>query len=290
VTEKNQMQPEAIRSAPNGVQRIERLGGSLRRPLISHAIFDFDGTLSWLRHGWPGIMLDGFLEHGPLSWREDDTIRRDLLADILSLNGKPTIHQMRSFSERLQRTTGKTAPPEMLLAEYEGRLRRAIDERSAAIQQGVAREQFVVWGVRRILELLRDRGVVLIILSGTVETEVRAEAALLELAHFFGAHIYGSIRGSAFSKNDVILRILRDEKIQGYHLVSFGDGPVEIQFTKAAGGLAIGVASDEEINGSHRSDPFKREQLARAGADAIIPDYAEADALVEELFGKTTMP
>ena len=27
--------------------------GFLPRPHASHAVFDFDGTLSWLRHGWP---------------------------------------------------------------------------------------------------------------------------------------------------------------------------------------------------------------------------------------------
>ena len=35
------------------------------RPQISHVVFDFDGTLSWLRHGWPEIMLRLFREHLP---------------------------------------------------------------------------------------------------------------------------------------------------------------------------------------------------------------------------------
>lgn len=111
------------------------------------------------------------------------------------------------------------------------------------------------------------------------------EAALLGLAEFFGHHIYGSSRGMAFSKKDVIERIMREERIEGHHLLSFGDGPVEIEFTKAVGGLAIGVASDEDVNGSHHVDPFKREQLLRAGADAIIPDYAEHQLLLREIFG-----
>jgi hypothetical protein len=45
------------------------------------------------------------------------------------------------------------------------------------------------------------------------------------------------------------------------------------------------VASDEDVNGSHEMDAFKREQLARAGADALIPDCAEGAALLAEIFG-----
>jgi phosphoglycolate phosphatase-like HAD superfamily hydrolase len=275
------MQQPAASAALPGVQRIERYSASLRRPDVSHVIFDFDGTLSWLRHGWPRIMLEGFLQHAPAAWR---TKQDELLADILSLNGKPTIHQMRSFTGRAAQS-GLNLDPEALFHEYEANLHRAIHERRSAIERGTARDAFVVFGARGMLERLRSRGVTLIILSGTVELEVRAEAALLGLAEFFGNHIYGSTRGAAFSKQEVIERIMRDERIEGHHLLSFGDGPVEIQFTKAAGGLAVGVASDENVNGSHAFDPFKREQLKRAGADALVPDYAEGDALLAEIFG-----
>ena len=124
----------------------------------------------------------------------------------------------------------------------------------------------------------------LIILSGTVQDDVRSETSLLGLSRFFGAHIYGSSPHGTFSKKDVIDRIMREEDIEGHHLLAFGDGPVEISFTKMVGGLAIGLASDEEQNGSHRIDLAKREQLVAAGADVIIPDYAEADGLLAAIF------
>lgn len=287
VNETNAVQPRSDTAIPSGdrVQRIERFG-SLHRPHVSHVIFDFDGTLSWLRHGWPRIMLDGFLEHAPDEWRGNTSITSDLLADILSLNGKPTIHQMRSFSQRLHDSSGRSVAPERLFEEYEARLAKVIADRRASIAAGTPCDDFVVHGARRILEMLRSRGVRLIILSGTVEVEVRAEAALLGLSPFFGEHIHGSVRNVAFSKEDVIKRLMRMEKIEGRHLLSFGDGPVELHFTKAAGGLAIGVASDEDENGSHKPDPFKRDQLAAAGAHAVIPDYDEPDLLLKEIFGR----
>lgn len=268
-----------------GLQRIERGSASLRRPEVSHVIFDFDGTLSWLRHGWPRIMLEGFLRHAPVHWQDDRRLADDLLADILSLNGKPSIHQMRSFAERLERVEGLVVDPERLLAEYQEHLQQTIAKRRAAIERGPSGDAFVVHGARGLLERLRARGVALIILSGTVQEEVRAEAGLLGLQPFFGEHIYGSGQGTGFSKQKVIEQLMREEHIEGHRLLSFGDGPVEIQVTKAVGGLAIGVASDEEQNGSHQCDPYKREQLLRAGADAMIPDYAEAEGLVLEIFG-----
>ena len=267
------------------LRRAEIINADLRRPEISHAIFDFDGTLSWLRHGWPQIMLEVFLKSAPTEWHDDATIRTKLLSDILSLNGKPSIHQLKRCCERVRSARRKAPSPQALLDEYLPTLRDIVDRRIAAIRGGSCRaNEFIVWNASQALEILRDRGVALIILSGTVESDVRTEAELLGVAHFFGDHIYGSPPQGAFSKKDVIDRIMREERIEGHHLLAFGDGPVEISFTKAVGGLAIGVASNEEKNGSHQLDQAKREQLIAAGADVIIPDYAEADALMAAIF------
>src|SRR5438477_573384 len=56
----------------------------------------------------------------------------------------------------------------------------------------------------------------------------------------------------------------------------------EIENGKAAGGFALGVASDEAHPGG--LDEWKRERLLRAGADAIIRDFAETDELMPYLF------
>jgi len=137
-----------------------------------------------------------------------------------------------------------------------------------------------------LLENFRRRRLTLIILSGTAEPQVREEAARLDLARYFGEHIYGGTDDLArSSKGAVIERLLREERLTGDRLLSFGDGPVEIQITKAAGGIGVAVASDEEINGSGRADPAKRQLLLGAGADLLVPDYRDADALAERLLG-----
>ena len=119
--------------------------------------------------------------------------------------------------------------------------------------------------------------------SGTDEQFVVEEAALLGLTPFFGPHVYGAIDDfKSFSKKMVIERILRENQVEGEALVAFGDGYVEIENVKAAGGVAVAVASDE-AGRSGRPDEWKRDRLIGVGADVVIPDFREWEPLVEYL-------
>jgi phosphoglycolate phosphatase-like HAD superfamily hydrolase len=255
------------------------------RPQISHVVFDFDGTLSWLRHGWPEMMAGIFLKRLPTEVGR--TIHETLLADILSLNGKSSIFQMERCAERVREYGGPDLDPQEMLREYLALLDSAIRVRTEKLKRGEAAPgDFVVHGACELLEKLHSRGLVMVILSGSAEPQVKAEASLLGLARFFGAHIYGGTSNLAqSSKQAVIERLMREEKIAGEHLLSFGDGPVEIRLTKEAGGLAVGVASDEDVNGSGKLQPQKVPQLREAGADLLIPDYRESEKLLEHLLG-----
>ena len=228
-----------------------------------------------------------FREHLALNPGEHEADLDDLLInDILALNGKPSIHQMRKLAERARERSQPEPDPERLLQEYQRRLDQSIEERSRKLAQpGAMPNEFIVHGARLLVEKLRHRGLTLIILSGTVEHRVREEAHLLGLAGYFGPHIYGSGEVD-FSKKRVIDRLVHEENIEGKHLLSFGDGPVEISNTKEIGGLAIAVASDENENGSGKMDPWKRKQLLQAGADAVIADYRDADELLKLIFGR----
>ena len=271
-----------ISSAPC---QIEFIAAHLRRPGISHVIFDFDGTLSWLRHGWPEVMVQLFSEYLPDELRDSPAVRGQMRRAILALNGKPSFHQMRRFHEQARDFKVVPPPPDALLEVYLQRLDATLQQRIGTLRRGEAPvDQLVIAGALQILDQLRARGLRLIILSGTAEPEVKREAGLLGLTPYFGEHIYGSTPGLNFSKQQVIDRILHEEGIEGSHLLSFGDGPVEVEFTKAVGGLAVGVASDEQTHGSGRIDEDKREHLIRAGADAIIPDYQNVQPLLDKVF------
>ena len=261
--------------------------GFAPRPRLSHAVFDFDGTLSWLRHGWPELMCQVFLPYYPMRPEESAAeVRRELLAEILSNNGRPSIFQMTQFVERVQSRQAEAPAPEALLEQYQSRLDQIIAERSELIlHQNAQVDEFVVLGARGMLEILHRRGLKLFVLSGTLEERVKQEADLLDLARYFDGRIFGSAPDSArFSKRAVLDKILAEENIRGENLLCFGDGPVEIFHAQELGGLAVAVASDEDHNGSGRMDPAKHAQLISAGAHVLIPDYRDAAALVDAFF------
>jgi len=104
------------------------------RPDISHVIFDFDGTLSWLRHGWPTTMQELFREYYPAQAGEDENgIREFLLSGLLALNGRQSIYQMEWFAGLVQARGGQSPTPAELLDEYQRRLDGAIRERTELI-------------------------------------------------------------------------------------------------------------------------------------------------------------
>lgn len=258
------------------------------RPTISHVLFDFDGTLSLVRQGWPDVMVPMFTEVlPPLPGESEEDRRRLAFDDIMKLNGKQTIYQMIQLADRIRERGGQPAEPLWYKHEYLRRLDIRIGERIAGLAGGeIQQDDLCVYGTRALLENLKRRGLKLYLASGTDEPFVKREAALLGLADYFGPHIYGAQDNyQNFSKKMVIDLILAENAIDGANLLSFGDGYVEIQNTRDVGGLAVAVASDEANNGSGQMDEWKRERLTGVGADVVIPDYRDADALLSLIFG-----
>ena len=256
------------------------------RPQISHVLFDFDGTLSLIREGWPQVMVPMFVEMLPALPDESEAARHQLcFEDIMRLNGKQTIYQMIQLAERIKQRGGRPREPLWYKHEYLRRLDKRIRHRTDGLRSGALKpDDLLVFGTRSLLELLRQRGLGLYLASGTDEQFVKTEAALLDLSRYFGKHIYGALDDyKQFSKKMVIERILSENQIPGAQLLSFGDGYVEIENTKAVGGLAVAVASDEGNNGSGRFDEWKRRRLLGVGADVTVPDFRDAAPLLQSI-------
>jgi len=259
------------------------------RPEASHVVFDFDGTLSLIRQGWPDVMVPMFTEVLPRLEGETETdIRALAFEDIMRLNGKQTIYQMMQLADRIKERGGSPREPLWYKHEYLRRLELRIGERIAGLQNGsIFRESLLVYGSLALLDNLKSRGLRLYLASGTDEPFVKREAELLGLSSYFGPHIYGAQDDyKTFSKKMVIERILRENAIPGDKLLAFGDGYVEIENTKEVGGLAVAVASDEAHNGLGRMDEWKRDRLSGVGADIVIPDYRDAAALLTLILGR----
>ncbi len=266
---------------------VEFRQGFQKRSGLTHVLFDFDGTLSLIRQGWPDVMVPLFTEILPPLPEETDEQRRQLaFEDIMRLNGKQTIYQMIQLAERVRERGGTPGEPLDYKHEYLRRLDERIRHRVEGIRAGtIPRDELTVFGTRALLEALSKRGLSLYLASGTDEQFVKAEAEALGLTHYFKGHIYGAQDDyKKFSKKMVIDRILAENRIPGDSLLAFGDGYVEIENTKQVGGFAVAVASDEANNGSGRFDPWKHHRLMGVGADLCIPDYRELDALMEALF------
>ncbi len=107
------------------------------RPEISHVLFDFDGTLSLIRQGWPEVMVPMFVEVLPRRPDEsDESLREMVLDDIMRLNGKQTIYQMIQLADRIRERGGEPNEPLWYKHEYLRRLEAHIGARTVGARRG----------------------------------------------------------------------------------------------------------------------------------------------------------
>jgi phosphoglycolate phosphatase-like HAD superfamily hydrolase len=260
------------------------------RPRLRHALLDWDGTISLLRGGWVEMMVDLCLEHLPAHPDETaDELRHAIHAEILALNGKPSIHHMSRIAELVMARVGSSLHADDYQQLYVARITAAVEQRVSCIHTGShSRESVMIPGARQLLYVLTDCGADLTLVSGTPYPELVDEAALLGVTHHFANRIYGpkDTADRSFTKRACLHAVVEEYQISGDELVAIGDGPVEISETKALGGLAIAVACDESAPGERRFDEFKRRQLLDCGADLVVPDFQDAAALLRLAMGK----
>jgi phosphoglycolate phosphatase len=265
---------------------IEVLSPNLPRGRFRSVLFDFDGTLSLIREGWPQVMVPMMVDVlRQTGTREtDQELTATVEEFVMRLNGRQTIYQMIHLAEEVARRGGQPLDPLQYKHRYHNLLMERIHGRLEALASGAATfEQWTVPGSHALLEDLCRRGLTLYLASGTDLNFVQKEAELLGVALYFGERIYGALDDyKNFSKQMVIERILRDHGLHGEELLAFGDGFVEIEEVKRAGGVAVAVASDE-VN-RRGINEWKRKRLIEAGADVIIPEYRCRDRLLQYLF------
>ena len=249
-------------------------------------LFDFDGTLSLVRSGWMDVMIPMMVEIlGDLKSGESEEQLRLIVEDFVwRLTGKETVYQMIALAEEVGRRGGTALDPLVYKRMYLDRLWGVIRHRVEDLRAGrCAPDRYLVPGSRRLLESLRERGLQLYLASGTDEQFVKEEAQLLDIARYFDGRIYGALDDLArFSKRLLVQRLLAMPGVSGAQLLAFGDGYVEIEEVKQAGGVAVGVATAEPE--CLAIDEWKRRRLIGVGANYIVPNYACHDELMATLF------
>ncbi len=286
------LQPLRARYHP-GTQ-IELASALPRRLRLEHAVFDHDGTISTLREGWDEVMgpmmIRAILGEHPEKAPEELYRRvEERIRDYIDrTTGIQTLAQMKGLVGMV-REFGQV-PQERILDEqgykevYNRKLMERVRLRRARLESGeLGVEDFTIKGTLRFLAELQRRGVRLYLASGTDQQDVEQEAAALGYAGLFTVHIYGA-RGSLDHepKRVVLERILAEIGDQAIaRVVTFGDGPVELRETRKRGGLAVGVASNEERR--YGLNLEKRARLIQAGAQVVVPDFSQGPRLLDLL-------
>src|SRR5437660_3580996 len=160
---------------------IEVLRPDLPRGGFRSVLFDFDGTLSLLREGWPEVMIPMMVAE----LRQTGTAETDaeLAATVeefvMRLNGRQTIYQMIHLAEEVRRRGGTPLEPLAYKHRYHDRLLERIRGRIDDLEHGRATPaDWTVPGSQALLEALKRRGLRLYLASGTDQKYVRKEADL----------------------------------------------------------------------------------------------------------------
>src|SRR6516162_8641548 len=120
---------------------IEILRPGFPRGRFRSALFDFDGTLSLIREGWPQVMIPmmvGVLRE--TGTRETDSELTAAVEDfVMRLNGRQTIYQMIQLADEVRQRGGQPLEPLAYKHRYHDLLMERIHGRLDALQRGAAK-------------------------------------------------------------------------------------------------------------------------------------------------------
>jgi phosphoglycolate phosphatase len=267
---------------------IERLHPHASAAHARVVLFDFDGTLSLIRSGWEQVMIPMMVETlAALKTGETEEQLSTVVEEFVArLTGEQTIYQMIELARQVELRGGKPLPPLQYKKRYHDQLMERIHHRRESLRHGDASpDEYLVPGTHAFLDTLRSRGLSLYCASGSDQIYTREEAGLLQIAEYFDGGIYGALEDyKSFSKEILIQNLISSAGYRGEELLGFGDGYVEIKNVKDAGGVAVGLATDEPE--CKHVNEWKRKRLAAVGADFIIPNFLAHEQILQTLFGE----
>src|SRR2546423_6746475 len=99
---------------------IEILNPNLRRGRFRFVLFDFDGTLSLLREGWPQVMIPMMVEvlQETRTREPPEQLMQHVEDFVMRLNGRQTIYQMIQLAEEVKSRGGTPLEPLAYKNEY----------------------------------------------------------------------------------------------------------------------------------------------------------------------------
>src|SRR5829696_7334874 len=119
---------------------IEILRPDLPRGRFRSVLFDFDGTLSLIREGWPQVMVPMMVDvlRATGTGEDAEVLAAHVEEFVMRLNGRQTIYQMIQLAEEVERRGGRPLDPLAYKHRYHGLLMGRIEGRLAALEAGTA--------------------------------------------------------------------------------------------------------------------------------------------------------
>src|ERR1043166_967007 len=119
---------------------IEILRPDLPRGRFRSVLFDFDGTLSLIREGWPEVMISMMVEVLQQTGTTEaaDELAGKLEEFVMRLTGRQTIYQMMQLADEVRRRGGQPLDPLAYKRRYHDLLMERISGRLEALRSGRA--------------------------------------------------------------------------------------------------------------------------------------------------------
>lgn len=254
---------------------------------VKYVLFDFDGTISILREGWQPIMkelmmefIKGDKELDPVSLKEIEEASAEFISET---TGIQTILQMEGLC-KMVKEYGYVPEDKIKTAQeykkvYTEKLKKIVKERMKVPDNS----KYLLKGSLEFVKDLYNRGLTLLVASGTDRDDVIEEAKFVGIYDYMKGGVYGALKSyKDYSKEKIIKELLTEQNLKRGELVVIGDGPVEIAVGKEFGAFTIGVASNEIEGYGWNKEKFNR--LKKVGADILIPDFSIAKELKKLLF------
>ncbi|MCA9101668.1 MAG: hypothetical protein KDA63_10985 [Planctomycetales bacterium] len=265
---------------------------------ISVALFDFDGTISDERVGWPNLAVANNVAYlMALSSPHVDHRHAEemVLAELEATIGVPTYVQMKRLAEMIvdYGYEGPELDPQMFKNSYNDALVGMVASRRAKLATGeLTMDDLRINGAVQLLEELAprlSRGIYLA--SGSDLSAVTESVEHLGYGTYFPQErimAAGSLGPEDDAKEAIIGHLLDEVGVRGEELLTFGDGFPEMLYTYRAGGVAVGVLSRDESHYEHLGHftvAQKRERLINAGAHVLVhAPFDNVPALLDVVF------
>src|SRR5215510_11221777 len=119
---------------------IEVINPNLPRGRFRSVLFDFDGTLSLIREGWPQVMIPMMVDELRATGTAETEAELTTAVEefVMRLNGRQTIYQMMQLAEEVRRRGGRPQEPLAYKHRYHNLLMARIEGRLAALASGAA--------------------------------------------------------------------------------------------------------------------------------------------------------